>query len=369
MKKMSLVLMSLLMFGTLTGCGAKNPSQSEPASVTETTSAAKDDSGQEQATEESPLKVALLPTVAGLGDQAFNDAVYDGVKKYCDDKGIELTIVEPKEIQDFSTNCIMLGQDNYDLVFICENSINEILKEVAPQFPETHYVITEGNVEGIDNVTSLQFKTDDVAFLCGAFMVEMSKALDSGTEVAWVGGINNPLSQSSQFGTQAGAAYMGGSCSEIYVGSYNDAAKAKEIGLQLYNKGISIIATMAGGSNAGVFQAAESFPTGKYAMGAATGQFNLSPSTIIASNVKALDTYCYSVCEKFFAGQLASGIIVGGFEEQAVELRYSSDPSFEGVVPDSVKEKMEEIKQKLISGEIDAPSTEEEYKTFLSSLS
>lgn len=367
MKKLSLVLASLLIFTTLAGCTTKNTSQDESVSAT-TNPVTEAISDSSNAASENSLKIALLPTVAGLGDQAFNDAVYDGVKKYCDENGIELTIAEPKEIQDFSTNCTMLGQDNYDLVFICENSINEILKEVAPQFPDTHYVITEGNVDGIDNVTSLQFKTDDVAFLCGAFMVEMSKELGSGTEVAWVGGINNPLSQSSQFGTQAGAAYVGGTCSEIYVGSYNDAAKAKEIGLQLYNKGISMIGTMAGGSNAGVFQAAESFSTGKYAMGAATGQFNLSPTTIIASNVKALDTYCYSVCEKFFADQLASGIITGGFEEQAVELRYSSDPSFEGVVTDSVKATMEELKQKLIAGEIDAPSTEEEYKVFMEQL-
>lgn len=367
-KSLSAALCICVLVMGLAGCQTPAGSASPSSAATPAAQSAASAVPDAPAGPASELKVALVPTVAGIGDEAFNDAVYAGMTQYCDENGIELTVVQPQELQDFSVNFTSLGEQGYDLVVTCENSINEILSEVAPEFPDTHYVVTEGSVADLDNVTCLQFRTQDIGFLCGAFGAEMSRALGGDGTMAWVGGVRNPLSESTQFSTQAGAAYMDGECKTVYVGSYSDAPTAKEIALQLYNEGCPIVAAFAGGSNAGVFQAAETFAEGKYAMGAATGQFHLSPDRIIASNVKALDTYLYNVCGQFAAGELPSGIVVGGFADAAIDLRYSPNSALSGLIPQEVSDKMEALKGKIISGEIVAPTTQEEYDAFIASL-
>ena len=331
------------------------------------------DTSAPTATAEDPdsdkLKIAMMTTVAGLGDEAFNDALLEGTKRFADENGLELTVVEPQELQDFQINATSFGQQGYDLVFICENTVNDIIREVAPQFPDTRYVLIEGAVDDVENITCLQFETADVGFLCGAFAAAMSQEISGDMSTGWIGGVRTPITESTMFSTMAGAAYMGGECQVAWVGSYNDIGKAKEIALQMYNGGASIVTVFAGGANSGVFQAAESFPEGKYAMGAGLGQFNLSPERIVASNVKAMDTFTYEACKKFMEGTLESGIIVGGFQDKAVELRYSPEPAFEGFVPDKLKEQLAELQEQIVNGEIDPPSNQEEYDAFISSLS
>lgn len=327
-----------------------------------------DDSSGETGDQDDGLKIAVITTVAGLGDEAFNDALYAGTKRYADENGLNLTVVEPQELQDFQINATSFGQQGYDLVFICENTVNDIIREVAPNFPDTRYVLIEGAVDDVDNITSLQFETADVGFLCGAFAAVMSGELSGTKSTGWIGGVRTPITESTMFSTMAGAEYMGGECQVAWVGSYNDIGKAKEIALQMYNGGATIVTVFAGGANSGVFQAAESFPEGKYAMGAGLGQFNLSPDRIIASNVKAMDTFTYESCVKFAAGELESGIIIGGFEDQAVELRYSDMPAFEGVVPDGIKEQMSQLQEQIVNGEIVPPDTQETYDAFVAAL-
>jgi len=350
------LLMSILAGLFLTSCG---PSQgSNPTN----------DPSNSQNPGDEGLKIAMITTVAGLGDEAFNDALLEGTQKYCDENDLKLTVVEPQELQDFQINATAFGQQGYDLVFIVENTVNDIIREVAPQFPDTRYVLIEGAVDDVDNITCLQFKTEDVGFLCGAFAAAMSQELGGDGSTGWVGGVRTPITESTMFSTMAGAAYMGGDCQVAWVGSYTDIGKAKEIALQMYNGGANIVTVFAGGANSGVFQAAESFSEGKYAMGAGLGQFHLSPERIVASNVKAMDTFTYETCKKFAAGELESGIIIGGFQEKAVELRYSTQDAFVGFVPEELKEKMSELQTKIENGEIDAPSNQEEYDAFIAAL-
>jgi len=359
-KKFALLLAGSMLAGILlTGCGGGDkPAENTPPA---------DDGATPTETEET-MKVAVITTVSGLGDEAYNDASWEGIKKWCEDNNVDPTLVEPQEMQDFKNNCTAFGQQGYDMVFIIENTVNDIIREVAPQFPDTRYVIIEGAVEDVDNITSLQFETADIGFLCGAFATVMSEEISGSKATGWVGGIRTPVTETTMFSTMAGAAYMGGECQVAWAGSYSDISKAKEIALQMYNGGATIVTVFAGGSNSGVFQAAESYDEGKYAMGAGTGQFHLSPERIVASNVKALDTYTYDICEQFAAGTLPSGLIVGGFPEKAIELRYSTQPAFEGFVPEEIKQQMSELQEKIVSGEIVPPSSEEEYNTFMANL-
>ena len=143
-------------------------------------------------------------------------------------------------------------------------------------------------------------------------------------------------------------------------------AKAKELALQMYNGGIMIVQAFAGGAANGVYQAVEGLEEGKYAMGAATGQFELSPDRIIASHIIKTDEYFATVCQQFTEGQLPSGIVKAGLADGATGIRLS--PNIGDLVPQEILDAMEEIEQKLISGEIVPPTTEEELANYLAEI-
>ncbi|MCB6342858.1 BMP family lipoprotein [Enterocloster lavalensis] len=318
--------------------------------------------------EQNGLQIALITTAAGLGDEAWNDTNYNGVRKYADEHGIELTLVEPAEMQDITNSASLLGQKGYDLIFISENTASEYMADIADQYPDTMFVLPEGWITDRENVVSIVFSNNEVGFVCGAYAALMNEYLGGGSDPGWVGGIRNPILQQTEYSTLAGAKYVGGNLNVVYLGSYSDIPKAKEVAYGMYNEGSSIVAAYAGAASSGVYQAAEAFDSGKYAMGCATGQFHISPERIIASNVKSIDTVNYDICREFAEGTLKSGEYRATLENGGVSLRYSPNEQLDQLIPQDIKDQIEEIAQKVNSGEIVPPMTEEQYSVFLSTL-
>ena len=194
----------------------------------------------------------------------------------------------------------------------------------------------------------------------------ISEYLGGPSEVSWIGGQRIADLELCRFCFEAGAAYAGGHATTAYVGDFADIAKAKELALQMYNGGMVMVQAFAGGAANGVYQAVEGLEEGKYAMGAATGQFELSPERIIASHIIKTDEYFASVCRQFVDGQLPSGVVLAGLADGATGIRIS--PNIGSLIPQEILDAMGEIEQKLISGEIVPPTTEEELANYLASL-
>lgn len=319
-------------------------------------------------TDKEGMQIALITTSAGLGDEAWNDTNYSGVKQYADEHGIELTLVEPAEMQDITNSASLLGQKGYDLIFISENTASEYMADIADKYPDTMFVLPEGWITDRDNVVSIVFSNNEVGFVCGAYAALMNEHLNGSSAPGWVGGIRNPILQQTEYSTLAGARYVGGDLNIVYLGSYSDIPKAKEVAYGMYNDGCGIVAAYAGAASSGVYQAAEAFDSGKYAMGCATGQFHISPERIIASNVKSIDTVNYEICREFAEGTLESGEYIASLSNGGVSIRYSPEEELNQLTPQEIKDQISEIAEKINSGEIVPPTTEEEYHTFLSTL-
>ena len=189
----------------------------------------------------------------------------------------------------------------------------------------------------------------------------MNQELGGEAIAAFIGGVRNPDLERSQYGFTAGAEYVGGEATVVYVGNFTDVAKGKEIALQFYNNGMKIVQAFAGGAGMGVYQAAESLGEGYYALGAAAGQFHLSDS-IIASQVKLTGNSIFDACMKFCNGTLESGIITKGIVEGSVGIKYS--PKNEVKIPQAIKDQISKLQDKIVNGEIVPPMNEEEYKKF-----
>lgn len=310
-------------------------------------------------------KIAMV--AAGVfGDQGMNDALLNGMKMFTDKTGIEVTSVEVSEFSDHAINARNFAQQGYDLVLM-GGPVSEIIPEIAAEYPNTHFLLNKGTITDMENVTSVQFDEAGGGFLGGVFAVLMSKNLGGSGTVGWVGGERIPDLEKARYAFSAATKYAGGDCNVVYVGSFSDIAKGKEIALQLFNNGASIVQAYAGGASNGVYQAAESLDDNYYAMGCATGQFNLSPNKIVASSIVRYDDFFSSLLEEYVKnGKMEPGLVTADLKNDGSGLKYS--PEIGNVIPEDIKKQIEEIEKKIISGEIKVPTTEDEYNQFVSGL-
>ena len=347
---LAFALIGGLMLALLTGCG-KNPSSSQSG-------------GAEEGGGEKEWKIGLV-AAGTFGDNGLNDALKKAADTFTESSGIPVTCVEVNEFNDHEIHARNFGSEGYDMV-IMGGTVSEIMPPILEDYPNTHYILNKGTVDGYDNCTSIQFEEPAAGFIGGAFAVMMSEHLGGPSEVGWIGGMRIADLELCRFCFEAGAAYAGGHATTAYVGDFADIAKAKELALQMYNGGMVIVQAFAGGAANGVYQAVEGLEEGKYAMGAATGQFELSPERIIASHIIKTDEYFASVCQQFIDGQLPSGIVRAGLADGATGIRIS--PNIGSLIPQEILDAMGEIEKKLISGEIVPPTTEEELADYLASL-
>lgn len=346
LKRRTMCLLTVAAMTMMTACGTNASGETNTAEET----------GKESGKD---MQVAFI--IDRLGDNAANDESYRGIQEFEAKTGLKVTTVEAPELQDHEINARTFAQEGYDLIIDGTSFTSEIYDALAPEYPDSHFVIVDGTVDGRDNVTSLRCNPEEAAFLTGAFNVLMNEELGGGKKAAFIGGMRNPDLERSQYGFTAGAEYAGGEATVVYVGNFTDVAKGKEIALQLYNNGMKLVQAFAGGAGMGVYQAAESMGDGVYAIGGAAGQFNLSDS-IMASQVKLTGNPIYDSCMEFYDGGLAGGIQRFGLKENAVGIKYN--PLHQEKVPEGIVKQMEEIQEKIVKGEIVPPSTEDEYKTF-----
>lgn len=372
MKRLSIwALVLVLVLSVFVGCAAdKTPAdQGQAAPVTEEESNPADvASGTDLDTDsESEAKDWKIAMVAGgaFGDNGMNDAFLAAMKLFTEQSGIEVTSVEVNDFSDHESYARQFGEEGYDMVLMA-GTVSDIMPAILEDYPNTHYVLNKGTVDGYENCTSIQFDEPAAGFVGGAFAVMMSEYLGGGNKVGWIGGMRIADLELCRYCFSAGAAYAGGEANVAYVGDFSDISKAKELALQMYKSGITLIQAFAGGAANGVYQAAESMPEGYYAMGAATGQYDLSPDRILASHIIKTDEYFATVCQEFVDGTLASGIVKVGLESGATGIRLS--PYLGDLIPQEIQDSMAEIEAKLISGEIVPPTTEEALNDYLASL-
>ena len=361
---LTLALSLVLTLAVLTGCGAGSsttPSSGGSGTPPSSSSAAPSTAGTEPAKE---WKLAMVAD-GTFGDNGMNDAFLKAMETFTANTGIPVTSVEVSDFSDHELYARQFGDEGYDMVLMA-GTVSDIMPNILEDYPNTHYILNKGTVGGYDNCTSIQFDEPAAGFIGGAFAVMMSEYLGGGNQVGWIGGMRITDLELCRYCFAAGAAYAGGEAAIAYVGDFQDIAKAKELALQMYGDGITIVQAFAGGAANGVYQAAESMPEGYYAMGAATGQYDLSPDRILASHIIKTDEYFADVCQQFIDGEMPSGIVRVGLESGATGIRLS--PYLGDMIPQEIRDEMAQIEGKLISGEIVPPTSEEELTAYLTSL-
>jgi basic membrane protein A and related proteins len=294
-------------------------------------------------------KVGIVFDIGGKDDRSFNAAANLGVVRAKQDMPITLRDVEPGDPTSIEPALRAFAQYGYNLITGVGFAQGPIIKEVAKDYPQLHFVLID-SVADLPNVASLLFKEHEGSFLVGMIAAYTSK---TGT-IGFVGGMDIPLIHKFKTGYEEGARYVNPNIRVLqnYVGitdaAWNNPSKGRELANAQYEQGADVIFQAAGNSGLGVFDAAEAY--NKFAIGVDANQNWVKPGRILTSMLKRIDNAVYSIVQDEVAGKFQGGVHIYGLDNDGVG--YALDEHNKHLIPDWVIQKVEQAKQDIVAGKI-----------------
>jgi len=296
------------------------------------------------------VRVGLIISIGGLGDKGFNDASYAGVVESKDKLGIEFDLVQPRAVAEFEGLIRDFARTGkYDLIISVGFYQVDPLNIVAQEFPDQKFAIIDAVVDQ-PNVASIIYEEHEGAFLVGVVAGMMTKT----NKVGFVGGLDIPLIKYRFVGWAEGVKWVNPNAEifERYVGAFDDPVKGKEIALELIEKGVDVLFHVAGRSGLGVLDAAKE--RGVFAEGSDQDQSWYAPDNVIASLIKGVQLSTFEIIKAVVEGTFRPGIHVYGLRNGG------SDIAFSKMVPQEVKDKVEEARKLILEGKIKVTDIREE---------
>ncbi|MCY3560811.1 MAG: BMP family ABC transporter substrate-binding protein, partial [bacterium] len=311
------------------------------------------------------ITAALVFDIGGRGDQSFNDSAAAGLDRAADFLRVNTTEASPNPDGSNRAELLQLSADGADLVIGVGFLFGESITEVAANNPDTLFGIIDSAPDGTDNLAGLVFAEHEGSFLVGA-----AAALKSTTgTVGFIGGVDIDLIRRFHAGFEAGARAVNADIRilDAYITEPPDfdgwfqPAEAKIVAQSMYEAGADVIYHAAGGSGAGLFEAAkeysESTGTHVWAIGVDSDQYNTSAEEvrpyILTSMLKRVDVAVYSTIEAAANGDFTGGTTVFNLAVDGVG--YSTTGGF----VDDIVPQLEEFKQAIVGGSIVVPETTE----------
>ena len=298
------------------------------------------------------LKVGLIYDVSGRGDLSFCDAAYAGAKKAKDEWGFKLTEVTPSLSTDTELTLRRLAKLKYDLIIGVGFLFQEPMNRVASEFPDVKFALIDAVIEQ-PNVASLTYRAHEGTFLAGV----ISALKTEEKRIGFIGGMKVPLVEAFEVGYRAGIKAANPDLELVadYVGvtpqAFNDPAKAKELALSQYNRGIDIILAAAGASGLGVLEAAKA--TKKSIVWVDSNGNHLAPGLVLTSIIKGVEISVYETIKNVQEGNFSGGLKDYGLKEGGVE--YIVDDVNRDLLSAEILEQVETFKAKIIAGDIVVP--------------
>jgi basic membrane protein A len=328
---------------------------------------------------EGAIKVGLVTDVGGRGDKSFNDSALRGLEQWAGGAdlstvpadlasqnitslGVTPVVLESKASEDYIPNLTKLAKDEQcNLVVAVGFMLADAVKEVAPQFPDTKFMLIDSTVDPLPaNVVCYLFKENEGSFLVGALAAQMTKT----NVLGFVGGMEVPLIKKFEAGYKAGIMTINNTFQVVanYTGNFSSADDGKKAAVSQFGQNADIIYAAAGACGIGVIQAAKDKGEGFYAIGVDSDQDYMAPGRVLTSMIKHVDLAVYLACKSVVTNTFQSTVITLGVKEGGVNyspLTYTKD-----IIPASAIAKVDALKGMIAAGTFQVPTTLEELATF-----
>ncbi len=292
---------------------------------------------------------AVIFDLGGKYDKSFNESSYNGAERFKAETGIEYREFELQSDAQREQALRRFAQQGNNPVIVAGFSNASAMNAVAPDFPDTHFVIIDMVVDQ-PNVRSVVFKEHEGSYVVGVLAAMASKT----NTVGFVGGMDIPLIRKFECGYAQGVKSVNADATVLQNmtgttgAAWNDPVKGGELAKGQIEQGADVIFQAAGGTGRGVMQAAAD--AGIYSIGVDADQNYMFPGSVLTSMVKRVDVAVYNAMMDENNGTFTPGIQALGLAEGGVD--WALDEYNAKLITPEMKAAADAAKAGIIAGDI-----------------
>ena len=295
-KFLAVALFSALSMSALTGCGSSAP--------TTTTN-----SKFEQI--ETNFNVGMVTDSGSIDDRSFNQGTWEGITGTVAKEHTKYLKPAGTTEGDYLTSISNLYDGGFKFIVTPGFKFETAIFKAQNTYPDAKFVILDGmpsDGQGTytvgANTVAISFAEHESGFLAGiAAAVEIKEG-----DFGFIGGMESSAVQKFNWGFQQGVNYANENLDTnitispenvVYQGSFDDKAGGQQVAAQMYDKGVDVIFTAAGGTGFGAITEAKSRATNGeevWVIGVDSDQYNdgiydeaNNKSIILTSAMKYID--------------------------------------------------------------------------------
>ena len=366
-KVLSLLMVAEMTAGMLAGCGsnagnsANNgadaaDSDAANADATEKSDAADNagDADTNTNTDASNIKIGMVTDIGGVNDGSFNQSSWEGLQRAQSELGVSVDYLQSKADSDYIPNIETFVDEDYDLIICVGYQLADALRTEAEANPDQKFaIIDDATNADLDNVTCLMFEQAQASYLVGYVAGLMTESNTIGIVI----GMSTDTMNQFGYGYLAGAidANPDVTVLQTNANSFGDTAGGKTAATAMITKGADVIFHAAGATGLGVIEGCKEADI--WAIGVDSDQSSLAPDNIITSAMKRVDNACYDISKEVLEGTLTNGVKTYDLTSGGVDIAPTTTN-----LPEDVISAVEDVKAKIISGEITVPSTKDDFE-------
>lgn len=320
----------------------------------------------------SDVKACLVSDAGGFDDQSFNQAGYEGLMRAQDELGVEVNSIESASDADFAPNIDSMIQEGCTYVIGAGFLLEDAIQEAAEANPDINFGLVDSafsdaefNQVEVENGKPLLFNTVEAAFLGGYVAASMS---ESGT-VATYGGLPIPSVQIFMDGYAMGIdQYNTDNGTDVqllgwdmeaqdgdFTGDFDNQSNGQNLTQTFLSQGADVILPVAGPVGLGTGAALEANGSGTMIWVDSDGYLTTDyGSLIITSVMKEIGAAVFDSIQEQVDGEFSNEPYIGTLENEGIGLAPFHD--FEGQVPQEVVDRVTELQEQIISGELTVES-------------
>ena len=353
MKKrvLALLMVAVMAMGSLVACGSKDEAPNETPAAS---GAPEAENPETPAAPTGTVKIGMVTDVGGVNDGSFNQSSWEGLKRAQEELGIEAKYLESATDADYSPNIETFVDEGYDLIICVGYMLADATRKAAEAYPDQKFaIIDDATNADLPNVTCLMFEQAQASYLVGVVAAMTTKT----NNVGFVLGMASETMNQFGYGYLAGVLDTNPDCKvqQINANSFGDTAMGKSNAVTMVTEGADVIFHAAGGTGIGVIEGCKESKI--WAIGVDSDQSVLAPETILTSAMKRVDNACFDIAKECVEGSVAAGVKTYDLSSAGVDIAPTTDN-----LTDEVKSAVEDIKAKIISGEIVVPTTQADFE-------
>jgi len=345
-----LPVLAVVMLATIAaGCGSGGKSSSSAGTTTG-----------------SSFTAALVSDIGKFNDRSFNQSQLEGLNKARRELGIKGLPLQSNSTSDYVPNLATAVRRKANITIAAGFLLADTLETVAARYPDAKFAITDYCAKGAaktcitgsvlksnhPNIMGLDYAANQSGCLVGYLAAEMTKKQGGKQIISAVGGLHIPPVDIWIAGYEYCAKLFNPQI-KVLVGYSGDFVKSdlcKTVAENQIGQGSQVLFQVAGGCGLGTLKAAAQH--GRWGIGVDKDQYN-DAARVLTSGVKRVDLGVVKVIEATKSGKFKG--------DQDLQFTLANGGMAVGkinpAVPKAYIDKMNALKQKIISGEVKVPTT------------